>query len=163
MSAQPTGAVPLDDVLTHVDRALRGMAATLTDLGDDLANRRPDLPGANSAYVIVTHCLGVMEFWGGQVIASRPITRDRDAEFVANGPVAELIARISVSRAQLATDLAAYDGAAPPPGPLRDRDRDDMPEFVHTQGGVLMHIYEELAQHRGHLDLTADLVRKEHT
>ncbi|KNX39212.1 hypothetical protein VV01_05070 [Luteipulveratus halotolerans] len=138
------------------------MAATLADLGDDLANRRPDLPGANSAYVIVTHCLGVMEFWGGHVIADRAITRDRDAEFVAHGPVADLISRVRVQRTRLDADLASYDGAAPPRGSLDGRRREGDEEFTRTQGGVLMHIYEELAQHRGHLDLTADLVRKEH-
>lgn len=29
---------------------------------------------------------------------------------------------------------------------------------VRTQGGVLLHIYEELARHRGYLDITADLL-----
>ncbi|MDF8265442.1 DinB family protein [Luteipulveratus flavus] len=152
-------AVLVEDVLIHVDRALRGMCATLTDLGDELANVRPALPGANSAYAILTHCLGVMEFWGGQVLAGREIVRDRAAELVASGPVAELVARVPAGRDRLLADLVAYDGAAPPTGPLEDRDRDDLPEFTRTQGGVLMHIYEELAQHRGHVDLTADLVR----
>ncbi|AKU17454.1 DUF664 domain-containing protein [Luteipulveratus mongoliensis] len=155
-------SVALDDVLVHVDRALSGMRTTLESLGDDLANRRPDLEGANSAYVIVTHCLGVMEFWAGQVIAARAIDRDRAAEFVATGTVDDLVTRMSLQRKHFEQDLEAFDGAAPPPGPLDDRDREDMPQFTRTQGGVLMHIYEELAQHRGHLDVTADLVRKEH-
>lgn len=150
--------VLLEDVLTHVDRALRGMRTTLTDLGDHRVNRRPALDGANSPYVIVRHCLGVMEFWGGQVIADRAIERDRAAEFVATGDVATLLTAMSAQRARLGADLADFDGAAPPRGPLDDRHREDMPEFIGTQGGVLLHIYEELAQHRGHLDLTADLV-----
>ncbi|WP_018156540.1 DUF664 domain-containing protein [Demetria terragena] len=151
--------VQLDDVVTHVDRALRGMAETLIDLGDDRANESPDLSGANSPFQIVTHCLGVMEFWGGQVIADREVTRDRAAEFTARGKVDHLLDRIISARVQLGTDLADFDGAAPPRGPVPDRDRDDMPEFTRTQGGVLMHIYEELSQHRGHLEVTADLVR----
>lgn len=153
--------VLLDDVQTHVDRALHGMAATLTDLGDEQANVRPSVPGTNTAHQIVTHCLGVMEFWGGQVLGDRAIERNRDAEFTAVGPVGPLIERIGVQRARLAADLADFDGAAEPRGPIPDRDQQDLPEFTRTQGGVLLHIYEELAQHRGHLDLTADLVRAE--
>ncbi|YAL84189.1 DUF664 domain-containing protein [Dermacoccaceae bacterium W4C1] len=149
----------LGDVLTHVDRALNGMLATLTELGDERVNLRPDLPGANSAFVIVTHCLGVMEFWAGQVIADRPIQRDRAAEFLATGTVAELLARMADQRARFADDLADFAWPAPPSGPLDERKRQNDADFIGTQGGVLLHIYEELAQHRGHLDLTADLVR----
>ncbi len=53
------------DELWFVALALDNMVAMLRELGHDGANRRPELPGANSAYAIVTHCLGVMEFWGG--------------------------------------------------------------------------------------------------
>lgn len=152
--------VLLDDVLTHIDRALRGMRATLAHLGDERANRRPELDGANSPYVIVRHCLGVMEFWGGQVIGCRTVDRDRDAEFMATGDVHSLLTLMSAQRARLDADLADFDGAAAPRGPMDDRERDDLPEFTRTQGGVLLHLYEELAQHRGHLDLTADLVMR---
>jgi len=34
------------------------MLDIVTRLGDDLANRHLDLPGANSPYAILTHCLG---------------------------------------------------------------------------------------------------------
>ena len=64
-------------------------------LGDGPANRRPHLPGANSPFTIVTHCLGVMEFWAGAMIAGRPIVRNRDAEFTATGAVEELVTACS--------------------------------------------------------------------
>lgn len=149
--------IPLTDVLWHIDRALAGMVATLEDLGDGRVNRRPDLAGANSPYVLVRHCAGVMEYWAGEVIAHRPIERDRDAEFASAGTVSEISAIVTAQRDRLAADLASYDGAARPPGPVRTGFEDR--EFIETQGGVLMHIYEELAQHRGQLDITADLIR----
>ncbi|TWP36557.1 DUF664 domain-containing protein [Leekyejoonella antrihumi] len=149
-----TGQVQVLDVLNFIDHAMEGMITTLESLGDDLVNRRPNLPGANSAYAIGTHCCGVMEYWGGQVLAARDIERDRDAEFVATGEVQDLAVRMREHGAQLSRDLRGFDGAAPPNGPIRERDKGRYP----TQGAVLMHIYEELAQHRGHLDLTADLV-----
>lgn len=152
-----TEVVPLDVVLVHIDRALNGMTTTLRELGDDLANAATDLPGGNTAYQIVRHCCGVMEFWGGQVLADRPIIRDRPAEFTSAGTVEELIAQVERQRAAFRADLEGFDGEALPRGPLEERnmDRDE----VRTQGGVLMHVYEELAQHHGQLDITADLVR----
>lgn len=156
--------IELDDVLRHIDLALDGMCATLEALGDERVNVRPDLPGANSPFVIVRHCCGVMEHWGATELAGRPTDRDRDAEFSSSGTVAELVQLVRSQRAQLAADLASFDGAAPA---LRAQERDGFsaPEraAVATQGGVLMHVYEELAQHRGHLDLTADLLRVQET
>ncbi len=40
--------ISTQDYLYFVDQALDGMVEIITGLGDDLANRRPDLPGANS-------------------------------------------------------------------------------------------------------------------
>ncbi|RNI21274.1 DUF664 domain-containing protein [Flexivirga caeni] len=149
--------VALVVVTTYIDRALDGMTATLRELGDDLANAETGLAGGNTAYQIVRHCCGVLEFWGGSVLANRPIVRDREAEFTSSGTVAELVALVERQRAQFRSDLDGFDGAAPPRGPLREDNLD--PGEVPTQGGILMHVYEELSQHRGHLDITADIVR----
>ena len=145
-----------DEYLSFVDRALDGMAGVLQDLGDDLANRRPDVPGANSPYVIVTHCLGVLEYWAGHLVAGRAVERDRDAEFTAAGPVSGLLTRIVAAKRTLRDDLAAADPAAglraePPP-------HYDLRPGI-TQGWALQHVYEELAQHLGHLELTRDFLR----
>lgn len=148
--------MPLADVMLHVDLALDGITATLRALGDDLVNVRPELPGANSAYVLAVHCAGVMEHWGG-VISGREIVRDREAEFVATGTVADAVATLQRQRAVLRADLEGFDGAAPPRQVTADIDER---EIVRSQGAVLLHVYEELAQHRGHLDLTADLARR---
>jgi hypothetical protein len=142
--------------LHFVDRALDGMAAVLTGLGDDLANRRPDLPGANSPYGIVNHCLGVLSFWGGQIVGGRDVPRDRAAEFTATGPVSDLLERLQAVRARFADDV----GAAVPSDPCR---REAPPKYRDTpiganQGMALLHVYEELAQHRGHLELTRDVL-----
>lgn len=152
-------AVPVDVVMVHVDRALNGMTATLRDLGDDLVNIETGLPGGNTAYQIVRHCCGVLEFWGGQVLAGRPITRDRPAEFTSSGTVEELVALVEQQRAAFRADLGDFDGDSLPRGPLNERSMDL--DEVRTQGGILMHVYEELAQHRGHLDITADIVRSQ--
>jgi hypothetical protein len=69
------------------------MVSILEDLGDDRASRRPQLPGANTPYGIVTHCLGVLEFWVGRMVVGRETERDREAEFKATGAVNDLVAR----------------------------------------------------------------------
>jgi hypothetical protein len=142
------------EYLYFVDTALDGMARVVTELGDDLANQRPDMPGANSPYVILTHCLGVMAFWGGQVVGGREIHRDRPAEFTASGPVADLVEKTRAARAQLATDIADADASAPP----RTAPGGDAQPWKTTQGGVLLHLYEELAQHHGHMEITRDVL-----
>jgi hypothetical protein len=150
----------VDDFLWFVDEALAQAVSAVEALGDDLVDQRPDLPGANAPFAIVTHLLGVMEWWGGHAIAGRPVQRDRDAEFVATGTVAELLERIRAARAQLAIDLRSLDPTAPPRGNLDPADA-ALP-LGRTQAGVALHLYEELAQHLGHLQLTSDLLRALH-
>ncbi|MCU1374544.1 MAG: hypothetical protein JWO68_1830 [Actinomycetia bacterium] len=151
-------SLSLEDYLWFVDEALDGMTSIVPELGDAPVNARPDLPEANSAYVILTHCLGVMEFWGGQVIAGRTIERDRDAEFTAHGRAGELVARARAARTQLAADLAAIDPAAAPRGEVLDPEDATLP-LGRTQGGAAIHIYEELAQHHGQMQLGRDALR----
>lgn len=143
-----------DEYLYFAHGALDGMADVLRELGDDLANVRPDLPGANSAYAIVTHCLGVTEYWAGHVVAGRTVRRDRPAEFTAAGPIGDLIARVEMAKRQLGEDVAVADpAAAPRHEPPKDATKPDL-----TQGAALLHVYEELSQHLGQLEITRDVV-----
>jgi Protein of unknown function (DUF664) len=148
--------ISTEDLLWYVDEALDGMIAVVEELGDERANLRPDVPGTNSPYVILTHCLGVMEFWGGSVIAGRAVERDRDAEFVARGEVADLVARARRARARLAEDLATLEPTAPPRSRVDGEDA-DLP-LGRTQGGAAVHIFEELAQHHGQMQGCRDVL-----
>src|SRR4051812_27506307 len=146
-----------DDYLYFVDRAVRGMAAIVADLGQELAVTKPDLPGANTPYGLLTHVLGVIEYWVGKLVAGRDVQRDRAAEFTASGPVADLLARVDAVLAQLSRDVAsAQSGAAP-------RTRPDGwavgPDRELTQAGILLHVYEEAAQHHGQLEVLRDALR----
>lgn len=147
-----------DDFLYFVDEALDGMADIVVDLGDEVANRKPDLPGANSPYAILIHCLGVMEFWGGHLVAGREVVRDREAEFTASGPTAELLERVRVVRRQFGEDVAGSEPIAPLRGALPQGWLGLGPKG-QSQGGALLHVYEELAQHRGQMEVTGDVLR----
>jgi hypothetical protein len=139
-----------------VERHLDEMTAIADGLGDALVNVRPDLPGANSAYQLVVHCCGMLEWWTHSVILGLRVDRDRPGEFVATGTLAQLHARVQQVKAQLREDCPGIDLGAP----LRD---DPSDEYAATPiggsaWGALMHVFEELAQHHGQLELTRDAI-----
>lgn len=146
-----------DDYLFFINRSLDGMVRIVSELGDERANLRPDLPNANSPYQILTHCLGVVEFWVGHLIIGRANRRDRDAEFAASGPVADLVGLVEAVQRHLPGDLARTSPAETiEPMPQQawiPRDR------AFTQEMALIHVIEELCQHHGHMELTRDILR----
>lgn len=152
--------ISTDDLLWYIDEALDAMIAIVAGLGTDLANRTPDLDGANCPYAVLTHCLGVLEYWGGHIVAGRTIERDRDGEFRVRGDVAGLTARARQARRQLGIDLRGLQPYQPPRG--RPDAEDAALPLARTQGGAVVHIFEELAQHRGQLEITRDLLLAEH-
>jgi hypothetical protein len=136
------------------------MIRIVGELGDDLANRRPPVAGANSPYVILTHCLGVMEYWAGATVAGRSIDRDRDAEFTASGDVAALCHRAEDARERLRHDLSSGFESWSTPGSVRPNPADPVP-YSKTKGAVLLHILEELFQHLGQMEMTRDMLQAE--
>jgi hypothetical protein len=152
-------AVSPEQYLWFVDLALDEMASIVGELGDELANRRPPLRDANSAYVILTHCLGVMEYWGGATVAERPVQRDRAGEFTAAGDVAGLLRRTEQARRRLREDIVGLDASARPTHVGTHPDHADSVPYAEAKGAVLLHILEELFQHLGHMEITRDAVR----
>jgi hypothetical protein len=150
-----------EDIAYFIDRALDGMTAIVTELGDDRVNQTPELEGANSPYAILTHCLGVMNYWGGRVATGRQITRDRPSEFQAKGTVAELLAEVDSARQRLRDDLS---GASLADRVARMPDSGyDSPRRELLQGTVFLHIMEELCQHHGQMEITRDIIRRSGT
>jgi hypothetical protein len=143
-----------DDYLYFTGRALDGMIDIVDGLGDDLANRRPPLHGANTPYALLTHCLGVVSYWAGTLVAGREVVRDRDGEFTSAGPVRPLLDEAAAVRARFAEDVRA----AVPDARLRATPPPDFlgPDRELTQGAVLLHVYEELAQHHGQMEVLRD-------
>src|SRR5580698_8456991 len=147
-------AIAANDYLWFVDLALGQMSAIVEELGDELANRRPPFREANSPYAILTHCLGVMEYWGGATVAQRPVQRDRAAEFSASGDVAGLLRRTEQARRRLREDLVGLHAEDPP---VNVRHNPDHPvPYTETKGSVLLHLLSELCQHAGQMELTRD-------
>jgi hypothetical protein len=155
---EDTGGRLADATLAVMGESLASMTEILTDLGDELANTRPDLPGANSPYAIVFHCVGMIEYWAGSVVAGLKIPRDRDAEFSATGRVDDLILRVDNIRVRVPewVNIAVREGIRDRSvaGSTRKEAATASPEWVLT------HVVRELAQHLGQLELTRDVLRQ---
>ncbi len=148
--------ITVDDFVVFCSRTIDGMRRAVSGLSDTEVVRRPALDGANSPYALVTHALGAAEWWTLHVVLGRHVDRDRDAEFTATGTVDELIRRCDRVEA-LIVDLAPELASARRLGG-RAVTRRPLP-VPWTVGAALLHTYEELAQHLGHLEITVDLVR----
>ena len=151
-----------EDFLMFIDRALDGMLRIVEELGEERANLCPDLPGANSPYAILTHCVGVCDYWIGTLLGRREVFRDRDSEFRASGSVVELRERVAELKANLPADIKQVQGEKPLASapnsvynPLRGTGRGDWRE-----GTALIHAYEELAQHHGQMEITRDVLMR---
>ena len=162
--------ITIDEYLALCDSALDGYAVVVRELGESHLNAAqtsvPGLEGAgsNTAFALVAHVVGVMGRWGRTVNRGIVVPRDRDAEFMARGTLAVALARLAMGRASRHAAARAADTAAPPVNPPTGRDR----TAYATQGAVLLHVHEELAQHLGHLEVTRDVlvatrVRDEHS
>jgi cysteine-S-conjugate beta-lyase len=148
-----------EEYLRVLDRALEGMRSIARELAPDL-NRSAPVPGANTAFGLVTHCLGVCGYWLGALVAGREVVRDREAEFRASGTLAELEAALADGRSRIRADLAHYRPGAPLAA-RPDRAFLGPDETGMTQDGVLLHVLEELAQHHGQLEVLRDVLRSQ--
>lgn len=147
-----------DDFLMFINRALYGMLDIIEEMGDELANQKPNIPGGNSPYVILYHCVEMTNYWIGTLLGGRENTRDRDAEFVAKGKAADLRQAVQQLKSQIVQDLRDFQGEklleSKPLGSYTP-----MPGYTDwTQGAVLVHTYEELAQHHGQMEVTRDIL-----
>lgn len=149
------GTVSTTDLLTFCHRTIDGMTRAIAWLDDELANTQPSLPNANTPAQLVVHALSACEWWIRGIVCGDEVARDRDAEFEATATTNELQARCAATKSLL-TELAPRVAAA---------------TEVHfnpvtrvplgqpwTVGLALVHAYEELAQHLGHLEITVDLL-----
>jgi uncharacterized damage-inducible protein DinB len=137
-----------------VDQALDGLLRVVDRLGDDLVNVRPVGPETTTVAALVVHCCGVAEYWLGHVALGDPSERDREAEFAAvASPAAlhELVASVRVVVARCLDRLEREGGTDPARRPpVWGGDTSD--------AAIVLHVVEELFQHLGHAELSADVL-----
>jgi len=142
-------------VLPFINRALDGMLQIAETLGDARVNQRPTFAGANSPYVILTHCVGLTHNILGATLGGRAYQRDREAEFRAQGTVADLRQAVRALQQLIQEDITHVQGEQPPAFPWRPRNS-AMQDWL--QGSILLQCYTELAQHHGHMEITRDVL-----
>jgi len=105
----------------------------------------------NSLAVLVMHVTGAERYWVGEVFGGRPVQRDREAEFRAEGLTTEDLQRrldeaLSFVREVLTTT------------PAENLERTiTVGERPVTGRWALLHALEHTALHLGHLQLTRQL------
>lgn len=147
--------ITIDDFILFCRRTVDGTLAAVDRLGDELINERPGLPGANTPFQLVTHALSAAEWWCAHVVLGRASARERADEFAAAGSVADLhvaARRFLVLLDELAPELATATATAHQPATETPLGRE------WTVGAALIHAYEELAQHLGHLEVSVDVL-----
>lgn len=149
--------ISIDDFLLFCDRTLDGMVSAIEGLSDAEVNWLPSLPEPNSAFQLVIHATAAGEYWVDHIVLGNSTTRDRDAEFVSEGSTQSALDAIERLR-QLLHDRGPKLAAAPSIAvPV---ERGSIAPEQWTVGAALIHVYEELAQHLGHLEITVDLLRR---
>lgn len=142
------------EVLDDVEAAIR-------DCDDATVNAVPARDGVpasavNSVFALVTHIDGMVGFWLGSVGVGVDVPRDRAAEFVATGTVAEALTLLDRTRDRVQSWMPRVltAGIANPAavGSTRTDISSATPQFV------VLHVLRELAQHAGHLQICRDLV-----
>ncbi len=148
--------ITVSDFELFCNRTLDGMGRVIAKLDDDQLNTETGLPGANTVFQLVFHATQACTYWVDHIVCGSRTDRDRDAEFRSSGTAEEAHAAITELRKLLtarsdmvatATELANTPRTVTPLG------------RPWTVGAALIHAYEELAQHLGHAEITADLVR----
>jgi hypothetical protein len=146
VNLDPTTAV------AYLRHAFAQMLGVADRLGDERVNLRPHGEGTNSVAALVVHCCGVTEFWLGHVALGRPTTRDRDAEFSTTASVAELHELVAATLATATADIRALEA-----GEGRDGGgRRSLLDGDTSDASVVIHVVEEVYQHLGHMELSAD-------
>ncbi len=142
------------DARSMIELAFERMLARAGELGERVADR-PALEGANSVSGLIVHCIGVTRWWLAHEALGEPFDRDRDGEFESRAGVDELEAAVAALLRELPDWLqrvSVADRAAAP------RPDGGAPDWSWTPAGMTLHVIEELFQHCGHVDLTADLL-----
>ena len=153
-------ALEARDARAFLDLAFDQMMAKAVILGPSVSDR-PHLEGANSAFSLVVHCLGVAEWWLDHAVLGHPSSRDRDAEFGASGTIAELESRVEAFREVLPALMDEVAETPEPRSSYLEAATASIRSWPWTTGSIVVHVIEELFQHAGHVDLTADLLAAE--
>lgn len=141
----------------YVRHAFGGIGRVLDRLDDETVNERPAGWGTNSVAGLVVHCCELAPSWFERPGLGRDSDRDRAAEFGAHATVAELRQRVEVAAERTCALVEEFVAG---PTATGHAFRDFMPGTDRSDGALVLHVLEELFQHLGHMEVTADAVER---
>lgn len=152
--------MPTDSTSEHILKRMLiakfdEILSLISELPQDLVNNKLSVQGSNSPAQILVHCCGMMRRWSSSVNLGLPVPRNRDKEFTIVLPKDELLSLARSTRERFTEDLAHTQMQAAPAALPSGRESE---VWLATCQGVLFHVYEELCQHLGHLEITRDLL-----
>ena len=133
--------------------AFAGMDRVLDRLDDDSVNVKPSQWGTNSVAGLVVHCCELAPSWFETAGLGRHGERDREGEFAAVASVADLRAGIAATLVRLDPIVDAFVVG---PTVLDHELRVFLPGDDWSDAALVLHVFEELFQHLGHMEVTAD-------
>jgi uncharacterized damage-inducible protein DinB len=145
----------LESYLQMIDDLRGQVRALVADLSPEALNWRPieglEEHATNSLAVLTTHVAGGEHFWIAEVVGRQPLTRDRDAEFVAEAiDAADLVRRLEEVGAETRQVFAGLT-------------QDDLDGVREARGRTIpvrwciLHVVDHTALHLGHMQLTYQL------
>lgn len=140
-------------IALYIRHAFGGMERVLDRLDDRTVNERPAGWGTNSVAGLIVHGCELSPSWFAAPGLGRESTRDRDAEFTTTATIAELRARIATA---VESTCALLEEFVVGPTTPDHEFRAFMPGTDHSDGALVLHVLEELFQHLGHMEVTAD-------
>ncbi len=137
----------------YLDVVFAGMKRVLDRLDDESVNVRPKDWGTNSVAGLIVHCCELAPSWFETAGLGRHGERDRDAEFATAATVVELRTRIETTLVRLGPIVDDFiDGPTAGDHELRVF----LPGDDRSDAALVLHVFEELFQHLGHMEVTAD-------
>jgi hypothetical protein len=139
----------------YLRQAITGMMAALDRFDDESVNRRPHGDRTNSAAALIVHACSAATYWFEHIGLGRPVDRDRDREFESTASVEDLRILLTTTSFRLAALSVELDAG---PTAIKHQRRDSLHGGDVSDGSLVLHVLEELFQHLGHLELTADAI-----
>jgi hypothetical protein len=130
-----------------------GIENVLDRLDDDRVNARPAGWGTNSVAGLVVHCCALAPSWFETPGLGRDSERDRDGEFTTTATVAQLRTQVADTVARLDPLIDEFCAG---PTATDHEFRAFLPGGDRSDAALTIHVFEELFQHLGHMEVTAD-------
>ena len=135
--------------------SLDGIGNVLDGLDDESVNQKPIGWGTNSIAGLIVHCCELAPSWFQTPGLGRESVRDRESEFTTTATINDLRDRIANAKATLEPLVTEFTEG---PTALDHEFRAFLPGGDESDGSLVLHIFEELFQHLGHMEVTAEAI-----